>query len=127
MGVVVTGVSAVLKALDKIAAEYRAAMGKAIYQEAAAVMAVSLRQVPVDSGRLRASQYIAKPEIDASGQPFVRIGYDTEYAAAVHERTDLKHAEPTKDHFLSDPLAEALPGYAERIAKRAKAITEAGK
>lgn len=42
-------------------------------------------KVPVDKGKLRASQFIKPKKQAATGDPYVELGYGTKYAAAVHE------------------------------------------
>lgn len=112
----VIGLSDLVAALKHIETRYKEAIAAAVYQEACAVMAVSLQQVPVDVGRLRQSHYVAPAEdID---NPVAQVGYGSSYGVYVHERTDLKHNAPTKDHFLSDPLAATTAGYSERLSKR---------
>lgn len=92
----------------------------ALYQEAEAIMAIAKTRTPVDTGALRASGYTAPP--DVSGDTIsVELGFGgaaSEYAVFVHERFDLKHAPGTGPKFLEDPLKEAAPGLADRLAKR---------
>lgn len=114
----VTGLDEVLAAMKHLLERQKEAIAAAIYQEAAACMAESLKQCPVDSGRLRQSHFVAPPQdLD---DPVAQVGYGAAYGVYVHERTDLKHNEPTKDHFLSDPLTLSTEGYAGRLTKRAQ-------
>jgi hypothetical protein len=109
------------------AEQYKAAVAAAVYQEAVQVANVSVKQVPVDTGRLRASFWLAPPE--SLDNPVVRAGYGTDYALYVHERTDVSHAkrqkgggmaESGKAKFLEDPINDAKSGWADRVAERAK-------
>ena len=112
----VLGIDKVIAAMEHLNKRYREALAAAIYQEAAAVMAESIKECPVDSGRLRQTAYVA-PAKDIDN-PVVEIGYGARYGIYVHERGDLKHTAPTKAFFLSDPATRAVDGYAARVEKR---------
>jgi hypothetical protein len=114
----------VLKALDKADKDTRDALRSAAYLEYVDIMRVSLREVPVDTGRLRASAFVTFPKY--TGEIKIFAGYSTDYAIYVHEDEFATHKPPTKDHFLTDPMEQALPGIADRIAKRAKALLKSG-
>lgn len=115
----IIGLQDLVQAMKHLQTRYQEAVAAAIYQEACTVMAASLQLCPVDVGRLRQSHYVA-PAVDIDN-PVVQVGYGAAYGVYVHERADIKHSSPTKDHFLSDPLTEATSGYSERLSKR---ITE---
>lgn len=112
----IRGLDEVIKAMAHLAKRQKEALAAAEYQEAASVMLESLKECPVDSGRLRQSHYVAPA--DDLDNPIVQVGYGARYGLVVHERGDLKHGAPTKDHFLSDPIARVSEGYGQRIAKR---------
>lgn len=129
IGAKITGLKAVAKKMKELGGDYQAATAVAIYQEGTAIMAESLKQVPVDTGRLRASHYVAPPKDQRD--PVVVLGYGVRYAAAVHEDTSKRHGpsytDPKgnsrgsgqKSKFLSDPMNAARRGYKSRIKKRA--------
>lgn len=88
------------------------------------IFAESQRQVPRDTETLANSGQIEGPEKTPDGSPFVVIGYGygfevnpksgrhpSEYAVPVHERTELRHAPPTKSKYLEDPTYQ----YSERM------------
>jgi hypothetical protein len=120
----VTGIKELVEMVQQLGERYKQALAAALYQEAAAVMTESLKEVPVDVGRLRQSHYVAPP--DNLDNPVAQAGYGAHYGVYVHERTDAKHNSPTKDHFLSDPLTRATGSYADRIAKRTKDNVQSG-
>jgi len=95
--------------------DYKRALAAAIYQEGFALLAESVKECPVDKGRLRASGYVSPP-VDAEN-PAATVGYGTDYAIYVHERTELRHP-VGKAKFLSDPMNRRLSGYQQRIAAR---------
>jgi hypothetical protein len=120
-----TQINRVLTAFKKVEKKTIDAVRTGLYLEALAIIRKSMRQVPVETGRLRSTAFVTLP--DRSKNPRLRMGYGTEYGIYVHERTDAEHLPPTKDHYLSDPIKDALPGLKERVAKRAKAALKSGR
>lgn len=60
------------------------AFGAALHELGLAIMADSVKMVPVDTGRLRSSAFVSGPR-KSHGSVFVMVGYGTRYALAVHE------------------------------------------
>ena len=50
-----------------------------------------------------------------------KIGFNTDYAAAVHERLDLHHEPPGQAKFLETALRENAPKMAEFVGNEVKA------
>lgn len=127
-----SGLAQVLEAMKEANERFKGAVAAAIYQEAVIVASASIKQVPVDTGRLRSSFWLALPE--SIENPTVRAGYGTDYAMYVHERTDLSHTkqgkhgatESGKAKFLEDPVNDAKGGWASRVAARARENAKAG-
>jgi len=115
----------VMEKLKKSGKAYRDGVASAVYLEGLRIMRVSLRQVPVDFGNLRLSAYATLPR--NAGEIAVRLGYGMNYGIYVHEDPKARHNPPTKYHFLTDPIGDAIPGMLERIAESAKRITESGR
>lgn len=93
-------------AFEKVASETPKVTAAAMVLEAEKVMAESVRQVPVDTGVLRASATVSAPIISGSNVS-VELGYGgaaSAYAMVQHERTDFNHPNGGKAKFLSDPL-----------------------
>lgn len=95
---------------------------KVLYQEAWRVLGISIKQAPIDTGRLRASARVDLPVREGNAIS-IRLSYNTDYAKWVHEKND--HGEPvnyrapgTKSMFLIDPLIENIDEMERRIAKR---------
>ncbi len=76
MGVKVTGVRETQRAMKATKPKYADSMAASIYVEALAIMAKSIPQAPVDTGRMRQSHFVALPEKTTRG-PVVRLGYGT--------------------------------------------------
>lgn len=112
-----------VKGFDKVRANLRAlaenaprALAAALYQEGLAVDAEAVKRTPVDTGRLRATHYVSPP-IVSGDKVRVEIGFGTDYAVYVHERTDARHSSG-EAKFLENALAARASGMAERIGKR---------
>lgn len=116
--VVLDGVLNVLSNLEKVAKRMPAVTTKAIQAEAQVIMAESVRQCPVDTGRLRQSSYVKRKD------EHVVIGYGVDYALAVHERTEVHHADGTNAKFLSRPVDAHRHTFVSDVANRIRATDE---
>jgi hypothetical protein len=112
----VTGSKEVIKKFERLAVAYPKAAGAALYEEALAIEAKSVKLVPVDTGRLRGSHHVAPPKRKAS-KITCTIGYGTTYALPVHERTKVRHA-VGQAKYLEVPFKAAMRGFASRMVKR---------
>lgn len=84
-------------------------LASALYKRALAILAVSRRFVPVDTGALRGSGHVRAPLIDGDSVS-VEIAYGgaaAPYAFIVHEDLHKRHNPPTQAKYLETPwLAE---------------------
>jgi hypothetical protein len=119
----VTGLKQIIANLNKARHGIQGAVAAAIYQEGMAIMRDAKVYCPVDTGRLRASGYVAPPE--SLDDPKVKLGFGVAYALPVHERVEAFHPNG-QPLFLKRAVDEHSAGYVERIGKRAKANAEAG-
>lgn len=110
----IKGKEQIQAAIDKATARYRKAVEAAVYQEGLDLIATSVRMVPVDTGRLRASHYVAPPE-----RGLVEVGYGADYAVPVHERTEVRHV-TGEAKFLEKAVDRHRRGYTSRIAERSR-------
>jgi hypothetical protein len=115
-----SGLAAILSRLSRASKAYKDATEAAIYQKGLAVNATAAPLVPVDTGRLRASGYVAPPE-----GGMVEVGYGADYAVPVHERTEIGH-KVGQAKFLETAVNEHRSGYEEWIAKKARENYNAG-
>lgn len=113
----VTGLTQIQRSLDRESDKWKRAVGTAIYQKGLAIMADSVLEVPVDTGRLRQTAYVAPPR--SFDSPEVEAGYGTDYAVFVHEDEDATHT-VGKSQYLRDPLNRHQGGYTRWIQKRAR-------
>lgn len=115
------GLSFTLKGIKKAGDQYLAAFYAALYQEALSIMAVSVRRVPVDTGRLRSSHYVAPP----TDRGECELGYGTDYALPVHDRVEVHH-NTGGPLYLRSALDEAKTGFQDRMARRTESNYRAG-
>ncbi len=110
----VIGLEPLRKALGKSRRDSVGALTAALYQMGFAIMGRSKRLVPVDTGRLRASGYVAPP-VGGALEPVVEIGYGTNYAVPVHERTEVNHP-VGQAMFLKKAVDDLSQGFARKVA-----------
>lgn len=83
---------------------------------------ISQERVPVKTGDLQASGYLAVESFRGGAR--VEIGYGKggvpDYAVAVHEMTDIHHASPTGAKYLEAPLNEDFFNIQQRIVDNIK-------
>ena len=109
------GDKALVKALEALDDKGRAAVAAALYIEGHGVDADMVPRIPVDTGRLRSTHYVAPPTIEGS-LITVEVGVGTDYAVAVHERTEVGH-KVGEAKFLEKALVARLPGMGQRIGQ----------
>jgi hypothetical protein len=107
------------------------ATAEALWQELRLTLNESQRRVPVDTGYLRGSGYVAEP-VALGDRVIGSVGYSAEYAYAVHEippyyiatrekRRGAHHSSGTWK-FLEKVILERSPKFEKRIAMRVKNI-----
>jgi hypothetical protein len=105
--------------LRKARAKLRQAVAQALQAEAEIEKTESMRRTPVDTGNLRATHIVTKPEIHGD-RVTVRIavgGPSAPYALRVHEDLQAFHR-VGQAKFLESTLKESAPFMATRIARR---------
>jgi hypothetical protein len=103
------------KMLATMARNAPAAFAAAIYLMAGRVMARSLRLVPVDTGSLRRSHFVAPPELQVGGRTIMILGYVAPYAGRVHEDLGAEHINGAAK-FLETPFLELVQQMPRMIA-----------
>jgi len=119
-----TGTEELNRELKRLQRVYPEAAAAALYAEGMAIMALSQKKTPVDTGRLRATGYVAPP-VQTGQEHVVEMGYGTDYGLAVHESTWIPH-KVGEAKFLENAVNERKVGWAERLAKRIKENVERG-
>lgn len=132
MSMNVRGFREAIANIKKISKDVEKAAKAAVFEEATNILAESQKQVPVDTGALRASGFVAFPEV-AGGVISVSIGYggpagrraavggsnsvEVGYAWIVHENLTSFHPVGNAK-YLELPHMYARAGMADRIAAR---------
>ena len=104
------------------------ALAEAVYAEANAIMATSLRITPIDTGALRSSGHVGIPKIEGRGV-LVEMGFGgaaAPYALIVHERLGVFHQPPTQAKYLEQPFLAAAQGMAERLGAKMRGTLKVG-
>lgn len=105
--------------LMRAMAGLRQQVAAALTAEAEIELGESQERVPVDTGVLRASAYVAPVVIDGASLR-VEMGYGgaaADYAAQVHEDLDAFHPHG-EAKYLEGPLRESVPFMGARLARR---------
>lgn len=111
----ITGLPQLRRRMASAAVAQRHAFGAALYREGLRILAQSLRLVPVDTGRLRATGYVSPPTSKMFVGQVVEVGYGTQYAPRQHEDVSLRHT-VGQSKFLQQPAEQAQAGLAARVA-----------
>ena len=89
-----------------------------LYQGGLFLQRESQKEVPVDTGALRAS---ARTRAHGTGfNVYVTVSYGQNYAIYVHENLEARHKPGKKAKFLEDPLRAKRKRIAEIIAEFAE-------
>lgn len=118
------GVDEMVKNLRAQAARYPEAAAGALYEEGLGVDADMVPRIPVDTGRVRSTHYVAPPKREGD-EVYVEVGVGTDYAVPLHERTEVPHA-VGEAKFLEHALYTRSSGMLGRLAARTAANAEAG-
>lgn len=137
----VIGDKELMRELKRQQRKHRGAVMAALFQEGASIFADSQEEVPVDTGRLRASGLVYPDRASST----VFISYGTAYALKIHEATELdakrkerselassnpgakvQGAQTGKSKYLQDPFERASSGMLQRLAARTKKNVDRG-
>lgn len=106
--------------LQKVAARGASAqvmIGKVMYQEATVVLNESKKIVPVDTGTLKNSGQVKKPQVTAGGinVDITYGGAAAKYAFIVHEDPNARHAPGKTFKYLESPFLARKDIFAGRL------------
>lgn len=120
ISVKVKGTKELQHALKQLGDRASEELGKGLYAEGELIMTESKKQCPVDTGTLRGTGHVEKPEMSRYG-PTVTLGYGgpaAPYAVYVHEDLTKRHNPPTKAKYLEDPAKAATSTMPQRLVER---------
>ena len=116
--ITIKGIDRAVRRLKALGEDINKKVAPALFQEAEEIMGRSKELVPVDTGVLRSSGHVKRPEVDRNG---VRVtlaygGPAEAYALIVHENLRARHP-VGQAKFLEQPLLEALPEVKRAVGK----------
>lgn len=115
-GIRIKGMKELRARLEKLKADARLAVDRAVYVAGNAVMTEAKQRAPVDFGTLRNSGYVTLPQ-----EGKVEVGFGgaaKEYALVQHEREDFHH-EVGEAKFLENAIAATdVQGIVEQEMSR---------
>jgi hypothetical protein len=115
----------VIRALKLRAKKNPLSIAKALFIEAGIEATEMKRRTPVDTGALRGTYEVTKPDFGALGGDIsveIRVGGPAaEYAIHVHENLEAHH-DVGQAKFMESVINESKPFFHARVAKRAKII-----
>lgn len=118
MAVIVKGLAQVTAGLQALPDAVAGALQRGLEDEAGTIMEAAIDQVPVDTGALRDSGRIERPQ--ASGREVtIAFGFgggDVDYAVYVHEDLQATHTNG-KAKYLEDPALQAVAGMDDRLTR----------
>lgn len=118
----INGLTEVEANINKIIKENWKDAKKGLLAEANIILNQSVKQTPVEFGVLRGSGTVEETK-DDKDEYEVTIGFNTDYAAAVHENLNAYHSKG-KAKYLEDPLMARVDDIPKNIAKRIKRGTK---
>lgn len=108
--------STLMANLSKVAKTIPEAVVIGMVALAEVIMLDAVERVPVDTGRLRQAGYVAPP---SSVTGTVEMGFGTDYAIPVHERTEVRHT-TGEAKFLEKAIIAKGQGQLHIVAKAAQ-------
>lgn len=109
----VTGLEGIEREMKRALARYETAARVGLYETAVELAAEAERRTPVSTGELQESMYVTAP---VGSEPAVELGYGSEHAVPVHERTDVNH-----QRGESKFLQRAVDAYSARVLELLRA------
>lgn len=120
----VTGQEELKKELVKWAKRYPPATAAALYRAGVRIERQAVQRTPVEYGVLRNSRYVAPPADEQN--PRVEVGYGTDYAVAVHERTELAHPRGGEAKYLQRAVDAEMGDMLQKLGSDVRAFAASG-
>lgn len=120
---VVSGEKKVLTELMRAQIRYPAAFGAALYSEGVGIYHAARARVPIDSGYLRDSAYVTRPNPKAQ-RISIEVGFGAEHATLQHEETQYLHTQG-EAKYLQKALEDRSSGFLERLAAQTQRNVDA--
>lgn len=115
------GIEKVVANLSLSSNKVRNAIKFALENAGGDLLKESVKIVPHDKGTLQDSGKVAPVEKISADQMQVSVGYNTPYAARMHEHPEYKFQQGRRGKYLEDPLKQNVNKYKNGIVKEVKA------
>lgn len=113
------GIAEVTQRLQRMQRPQAHVLGEALYREGNDIMGRSVTLVPIDTGNLRSTAHVTRPE-ESGPTVSVTLSYggngQAPYAWIQHWNTEFNHPQG-QSHYLQAAVFEATPGFPQRIAQ----------
>lgn len=103
--------------VDKLDKEMKRAQWRGILDVANEILRLSQREVPHDTGRLQNSGHV-QPNF----MKYAEVGYNTVYAARLHEHPEYRFQKGRKGKYLEDPIKHNYAVFREYFSEAIKSI-----
>ena len=113
------GVDQVFKNLGAAGDKGKKAVTQALNDSAHHLLAESIKEVPHDIGTLQGTGNV-DPAPQRGGALEAKVGYNTEYAARLHEHPEYKYQKGRKGKYLEDPLKRHIKIYETDVSNALK-------
>lgn len=120
----VAGDKQVREQLKRASVRYPAAFGAALYSEGVGLYGEARKRVPVDSGYLRDSAYVTKPNLRSQNMK-VEVGFGAEHATLQHQKTEYRHTKG-EAKYLENAITGFTGGFLQRLGAQTQRNVAAG-
>jgi len=124
MRLTVTGEKEVQAEIARMSVRYPGAFAAALYSEGVGIYNEARNRVPVDSGYLRDSAYVTKPNPKAQNIS-LEVGFGAEHASLQHQKTEYRHTQG-QAKYLQNTMEKLSPGFLQRLATATQKNVAAG-
>jgi len=118
------GIDKVVANLTLSAGRVRGAVKFALEEAGGDLLKESVKIVPHDIGTLENSGKVSPVEKISSDQMSVSVGFNTPYAARMHEHPEYKFQKGRRGKYLETPLKENVNKYKNGIVSQVKSSLE---
>lgn len=120
----VEGDAKVRDELKRLSVAVPAAFGAALYTEGVGLYGDARKRVPVDTGYLRDSAYVTRPNLKSQNM-VVEVGFGAEHATLQHQNEAYRHPKG-EAKYLQKAMDAFGPGFLQRLGTGTARNVQAG-
>lgn len=117
MVIIKVDTSALKKGIVQATAQMKVAEWRAVMDIANEILRLSQFEVPHDTGRLQNSGHVEPQYMKKA-----TVGYNTVYAARLHENPQYRFQKGRKGKYLEDPIKHNLAVFKEYVIEKIKEV-----